>query len=135
MISGVTASSMSTLSASSTITRNRPGTMRRPAHFFGVAADQIIVDGDYVNRLAAPAPDAGGQRGGDGFALAGGHFGDEPFAHGQCAHDLHGIGTFSNRAEAAFANDGHAAIEGAVFEAIEPGQDAAFFNGLAHLCS
>ncbi len=86
-----------------------------PAHFFGVAADQVIVDGDNVNRLAAPAPDAGRQRGGDGFALAGGHFGDESFTHRQRAHDLHGIGTFSNRAETAFSNDGHAAIQSAVF--------------------
>ncbi len=101
------------------------------SHFLGIAGDQIVVDGDDVHRLAAPAPDAGGQRGGDRLALAGGHFGDETFAHGQRAHHLHRIRALADSTEAAFANDGHAAIECFVFESIESRQNAAFFDGFS----
>ena len=50
--------------------------INRP-HLLGVAGDEIIVDGDDVHRLPVPAPNGSGERGGEGFAFAGGHLGDE----------------------------------------------------------
>jgi hypothetical protein len=100
------------------------------AHLLGVAFDQIVVDGDDVHGFAGPSPQAGHQGGGDGLALAGGHFGNEALIHSQRADDLHEERAFFDGADDALADDGHAAVQGRAFEPVEAGQHLAFLDGL-----
>ncbi|KAF0114259.1 MAG: hypothetical protein FD149_1895 [Rhodospirillaceae bacterium] len=48
--------------------------------------------------VSLPGRQDGRQTGSEGLALAGGHFGHGVVVQGQCAHDLHRIGTLAQRA-------------------------------------
>ncbi len=58
-------------------------------HPFAVAAGQVIVDRDDVNALAFQRVEIGGQRGDQGFAFAGDHFGDVAAMQHDAAEHLH----------------------------------------------
>ena len=59
------------------------------AHPLGVAAGQVVVDGDEVDALAAEAVEVGRQRRHERLALAGLHLGDPAEVQRRAAHDLH----------------------------------------------
>ena len=59
-----------------------------PAHPLGVAAGEVVVDGDDVHALAGQRVEVGGQHAGQGLALTGAHLGDVAQVQGRPAHDL-----------------------------------------------
>ena len=59
-----------------------------PAHPFGVAFGEVIVDGDDVNALAFERVEVAGQGGDERFAFAGLHFGDAAFVQNHAADQL-----------------------------------------------
>ena len=59
------------------------------AHPARVAPGQVVVDGDHVHALAGQGIEVHGQGGGQGFALAGAHFGNFALVQGHAAHELH----------------------------------------------
>ncbi len=59
------------------------------AHPFAVARGEVIVDGDDVNAAPGKSVEINGQRRDEGFAFAGGHFGDAPAMEGVTADELH----------------------------------------------
>ena len=59
------------------------------AHPVGVAAGEIVVDGDDVNALASEGVQVGGQRRDQGLALAGLHLGDLAAVQHDAADELH----------------------------------------------
>ena len=61
--------------------------MRR--HPFAVAAGQVVVDRDDVDALALQGVEIGRQRGHQGLAFAGDHFGDLAAVQHDAAEDLH----------------------------------------------
>ena len=58
-------------------------------HPFGVAARQVVVDGDHVDAFAAERVEEDRQGGGQRLALAGLHLGDRPVVHRHAADQLH----------------------------------------------
>ncbi len=60
-----------------------------PAHPFGVARGQIVVDGDQVHALAGDGVEIGRQGGDQGLALARAHLGDSAFVQHHAADHLH----------------------------------------------
>ncbi len=58
------------------------------AHPFAVARGQIIVDRDDVDAAAAQGVEIDGHGGDEGFAFAGGHFGDFALMQGDAADEL-----------------------------------------------
>ena len=77
-----------------------------PAHPLGVAAGQVVVDGDEVHALAADAVEVGGQRGHEGLALTGLHLGDPAEVEGGPAHHLDVVVTLTDDPVGGFAGDG-----------------------------
>ena len=53
------------------------------AHPFGVAASQVVIDGHHVDAAPGEGVTGGGDRAGEGLALAGAHFDDVPGHHSQ----------------------------------------------------
>ncbi len=74
------------------------------AHPLGVAAGQVIVDGDDVHAAAGQGIQVGGQRGDQRFAFAGFHFGDFAFVQDDAADQLHVEMAHAERAAAGFAH-------------------------------
>ena len=103
------------------------------AHLLGVAADQVVVDRDHVDRPPAPGPHAGGHGRSQGLALAGRHFRDVPVDHGQGAHDLDGEGPQPDRAPRPFAGDGHRLVLDRTGQAVDPGEVAGLGDGFLEL--
>ena len=60
-----------------------------PAHPLGVAAGQVVVDGDDVDALAGERVEIGGQRGDERLAFAGLHLGDLAAVQHHAADELH----------------------------------------------
>src|ERR1019366_624491 len=58
------------------------------AHPFGVAAGEVVVDGDDVNALASEGVEVARQGGDEGFAFTGFHFGDFALVEDHAAHQL-----------------------------------------------
>ena len=58
-------------------------------HPLGVAAGQVVVHGDHVHAAAAEGIEVAGQRGHQGFALAGLHLGDLAVVQHHAADQLH----------------------------------------------
>ena len=58
------------------------------AHPLGVAAGQVVVDGDEVDALAAERVEVGRERGDEGLALAGLHLGDPAEVERRATHQL-----------------------------------------------
>ena len=58
------------------------------AHPFGVAAGEIIVDGDDMHALASEGVEIGGERRDKGLAFAGAHFGDRALMQNHPANEL-----------------------------------------------
>ncbi len=75
-------------------------------HPLGVAAGQIIVDGDDVHAAAFERARVHRQRRDQRLALAGLHLGDAPLVEHLAAHDLHVEVAHAERALAGLANDG-----------------------------
>src|SRR5690606_17580967 len=71
------------------------------AHPFGVAAGEVVVDGDNVHALAGETVEVGGRDGDEGFAFAGGHFRDAALMQGNAADHLHVVGDFHPGAQVA----------------------------------
>ena len=59
------------------------------AHPFGVAARQVVVDGDDVNTAPGERVERGGQRGDERLAFTGFHFGDFAVVQNHSADQLH----------------------------------------------
>ncbi len=59
------------------------------AHPFGVAAGQVIVDGDHVHAASGERVEIDRQRGDQGLAFAGLHLGDVAFVQDHAADQLH----------------------------------------------
>ena len=59
------------------------------AHPFHVAAGEVVVDRDDVDALAFQGVEIGRQRGHQGLAFAGDHFGDVAAVQHDAAHQLH----------------------------------------------
>ena len=59
------------------------------AHPLGVAAGQVVIDGDHMDALALEGVEIAGQGGDEGLALAGLHLGDPALVEHQRAEDLH----------------------------------------------
>ena len=68
--------------------RQAQGKIQR-AHPFHVAAGQVVVDRDHVHALALQGVEVGRQRGHEGLAFAGDHFGDVAAVQDHAAHELH----------------------------------------------
>ena len=59
------------------------------AHPLGVALGQVVVDGDDVDAVAGERVEVAGERGDEGFAFAGLHFGDLALVENHAADELH----------------------------------------------
>ena len=71
------------------------------AHPLGVAAGQVVVDGQHVHRAAQRAWPAAADGCGQRLALTGGHLDDVAGEHRQRADELHVVGPLPERAAAA----------------------------------
>ena len=76
------------------------------AHPLGVAAGEVVVDGDDVNALAFERVQIGGKRGDQRLAFAGLHFGDLAVVQHHAADQLHVVVPHVQHAAAGFADDG-----------------------------
>ena len=59
-------------------------------HHLALVLGEVVVDRDDVHALAGQRVEVGRQRGGEGFAFAGLHFGDAALVQDDAADDLHG---------------------------------------------
>ena len=75
-------------------------------HPLGVAASEIIVDGNHMHAAPFERARVNGQRGDQGLAFAGFHLGDAPFVEHLSAHDLHVEVPHPNGAFAGFSDHG-----------------------------
>ena len=75
-------------------------------HPLGVAACQIVVDGDNMDALAGQGVEVGGHRGDKGLAFTGLHLGDAGAVQHDAADDLHGVGLHAQHAPVGLAADG-----------------------------
>ncbi len=75
------------------------------AHPFGVAASQVIVDGDEVDAAAREGVQRRGQSGDESLALAGFHFRDFAFVKDDPADQLHVEVAHVQKAPAGFADE------------------------------
>ena len=82
------------------------------AHPFGVAAGQVVVDGDDVDALARERVQEGGQGGDERFAFAGLHFGDFALVQDDSADELHVEMAHAEGATARFADEGEGRNDG-----------------------
>jgi hypothetical protein len=57
-------------------------------HPFGVAAGEVVVDGDDMDAAAGEGVEVDGEGGDEGLAFAGGHFGDAAFVEHHAAEEL-----------------------------------------------
>ena len=76
------------------------------AHPLGVAAGEVVVDGDQVDAFAAQPVEVGRQRGDEGLALTGLHFGDPAEVERGAAHQLHVVVALADHAHGGLAGDG-----------------------------
>ena len=76
------------------------------AHPFGVAAGEIVVDGDDVDALADKRVEVDGQRGDQRLAFAGAHLGDAAIVKNHAADQLHVEGTHAEHAAGSLAHGG-----------------------------
>ncbi len=77
-----------------------------PAHPLRVALGQVVVDRDDVHALAGQRVEVGGQRRGQGLALAGPHLGDVAQVQRGAAHELHVEVALAERAPGRLADRG-----------------------------
>ena len=61
----------------------------QPPHPLGVTGGQVLVDRHHVHAVAVEGVEVGRQRGDEGLALAGLHFGNPPEMQGHAPHELH----------------------------------------------
>ena len=78
----------------------------KPSHPFGVAARQIIVDGDDVYAFALEGIEVAGKSRNEGFPFAGFHFGDLPLVQRISTDQLHIEVPHVQDSFAGFARDG-----------------------------
>ena len=83
-----------------------PEEVEHRAHPLVVTSGEEAVDGDDVDALALQCVADGGHRAGQGFALAGGHFGDVPVEQGEGALELDVEGGDAEGAASDLAEDG-----------------------------
>ena len=76
------------------------------AHPFGVAAGEVVVDGNDVHALAGQGVEVDGQSGDKRLAFTGAHFGDAAAVKHHAADHLDVEGTHAERALGAFAHRG-----------------------------
>ena len=74
------------------------------AHPFGVAAGEVVVDGDDVNAASGERVQCGGKRGDERLAFTGLHFGDFAFVQNHAADQLHVEMAHAQRAPTCFAD-------------------------------
>ena len=82
----------------------RPSDVVDGAHPFGVAAGEVIVDGDDVHAASGQRIQESGERGDERFAFAGLHLGDFAFVQHDAADQLHVEMAHAQRAAAGFAH-------------------------------
>ena len=75
-----------------------------PAHPFGVTLGEVVVDGHDMHALAFKRVEDDGQRGDEGFAFAGLHFGDLALVERHRAEKLHIVMAHAEHADAGFAD-------------------------------
>ena len=78
----------------------------QPPHPLGVAAGQVIVDGDHVHALAGQRVEVGGQGRDQGLALAGAHLADLALVQHHAADQLHVEVAHTEHPAAGLAADG-----------------------------
>ena len=89
------------------------------AHPFGVAAGQVVVDGDDMNALAAQGVEINRQRRDEGLALAGLHLGDGALVKHHAAHQLNVEMALAEGSPGGFAHGGEGGDEQIVeFDAV-----------------
>ena len=76
------------------------------AHRLGVAAGQVVVDGDDVHALAGQGVQIDRGHGDQGLAFAGPHLGDAAFVQDHAAGQLNVVLTLAQHAFGGFAHDG-----------------------------
>ena len=76
------------------------------AHPLGVAAGQVIVDGDNMHALAGQGVQVGGHGSDQRLAFTGLHLGDAGAVQHDAADDLHGVGLHAQHAPVGLAADG-----------------------------
>ena len=76
------------------------------AHPDGVAAGEVVVDGDDVDGVAGEGVEVGGQCSDQGFAFAGFHFGDFALVQDGAADELDIVMALAEGAAGGFADDG-----------------------------
>ena len=101
-----------------------------PAHPLGVAAGQVVVDGDDVNALALERVQVGRQRGDERLAFAGLHLGDLALVEHGAADQLHVEVPHVEHAAAGLAHDGEG-LGQQVVERLAVGEALAELGGLA----
>src|SRR5690348_3308210 len=90
------------------------------AHPFGVAAGEIIVDGDDMNAAAGERVEIRGKRGDERLAFAGLHFGNFAFVQDHAADELDVEMAHAEFAAASFANEGEGRDEYGLERVLEP---------------
>jgi len=97
---------------------------------FGVALDEVVVDGDDVARVVRPAGEDGGETGGERFAFAGGHFDEVTAMEAERAHELDDKRAHAHRAMGGFANRGERRNDSVFGGAAGAAEDSAMFEKL-----
>ena len=98
------------------------------AHPFGVAAGEIVVDGDDVDAFAGQRIEIDGERGDEGLAFAGAHLGDRAFMQHHAADELDVEMPLAERAARRLA-DGREGRREEIVERLASGQRLAEFLG------
>ena len=78
----------------------------KPSHPFGVAAGEVVIDGNHMNALAAERVEVNGQGCDEGFTFAGFHFSDFAFMKTHAAHKLNVEMAHTEHAARRLAADG-----------------------------
>ena len=100
------------------------------AHPLGVALGEVVVDGDDVDSVAGEGVEIAGERGDEGLALTGAHFGDLALVEHHAADQLDIEMAHVDDALAGFADDGEGLGEEFVERGLFGGDDL-FFVGQA----
>jgi hypothetical protein len=104
------------------------------AHPLGVALGEVIVDGDDVDAVAGESVQIAGERGDEGFALTGTHFGDLALVEDHAADELDIEVAHVDDALAGLADEGEGLGEEFVEDVFFGGDDLVFVGEAIEAC-
>jgi len=90
-------------------------------HPFGVTAGEIVVGGDLVHTTLGQAVQVGRERGDEGLAFTGLHFGDPAEVQRGTTHHLNVVVTLTDGAAGGLANNGEG-LHQKIVQGLAPGQ-------------